>query len=71
MSALLIMVGMVLTTSSCGTVGGLGEDIERLGRKIDSKTGDEGVADGFGKDLQRLGRSMERKSDDVYYGDRY
>ncbi len=71
MSALVIASTPVLFTTACGTVGGLGEDIERLGRKIESKTDDEGVADGFGKDLQRLGRSMERKSDDVYYGDRY
>mgnify|MGYP001627981104 FL=1 len=56
---------------SCGTVGGLGDDIDRLGRKIERKTDQDGIARGFGQDLQRLGRNMERKSDEVYYGDRY
>lgn len=57
--------------TSCGTVGGLGDDIDRLGRKIERKTDQDGIARGFGQDLQRLGRNMERKSDEVYYGDSY
>ncbi len=61
----------IASLTSCGTVGGLGQDIERLGRKIEYKTDRDGVARGFGEDLQRLGRNMERESDDVYYGESY
>ena len=60
-----------LFTSACGTVSGLGEDINKLGRKIETKTEGEGVAGGFGEDLSTLGRKMERKADDVRYGDTY
>ena len=60
-----------LFTSACGTVSGLGEDINKLGRKIETKTDGEGVAGGFGEDLSTLGRTMERKADDVRYGDTY
>ncbi|MCB1229584.1 MAG: hypothetical protein KDN19_04930 [Verrucomicrobiae bacterium] len=67
----LTFAAMTVVFTSCGTVGGLGEDISRLGRKIERKTDDDGVARGFGEDLQRLGGSMERKSDEVYYGDTY
>ena len=64
-----LAVPVLLT--SCGTFGGLGQDIERLGRKIEYETDRDGVARGFGEDLQRLGRKMDRESDEVYYGDSY
>jgi len=67
----LLAVLLLSFTTSCGTVGGLGNDINRLGRKIEYKTDRDGVARGFGQDLQRLGRNMERESDEVYYGDTY
>ncbi len=60
-----------LLASSCGTVSGLGEDIDHLGRKIERKADGRGIAGGLGEDLSTLGRKMERKADDVRYGDRY
>lgn len=61
LALLAVAIGVVYSIYGCSTVHGVGQDISKLGNKME--TSNSGTVRGMGKDIDKVGKVVQEKSD--------